>query len=206
VDVSPEVAKRNKIYHISTSFPFEHPYSKPSDWKKAVDKFMDQGEDQMILDLLQLHNRNWIKEQIDIQTEISNDSSASFESLLLGRKFLQLRESFNWVVWALGQYYFNQKYEGAFNLPKYNNRLWNDGFVWKGIFIRVLPYEDAYFVRNELQALKFIHTELLELGSLSTQLQAQYSKEHLHKDVILPLLSAISNNGFFLYASPVIYT
>ncbi len=77
-----------------------------------------------------------------------------------------MKEHFNWLTWALAQSYFHKNLDSQFNLPKHNNKKWTDGFEWKGLFIRVLPYEDAYFVHNEMQALKYVQTELMELASL----------------------------------------
>ena len=50
--------------------------------------------------------------------------------------------------------------------------------------------------------------ELLELAALAIPISKEcgQQKENLHKDVILPLLSGISCGGFYLFASPVIYT
>ena len=67
-----------------------------------------------------------------------------------------MREHFNWLVWSAAQFYFSSKYEHLNHLPKVNLRKWYDGFEYKGVFIRVLPYEDAYFVQNEMQALKYV--------------------------------------------------
>lgn len=40
-------------------------------------------------------------------------------------------------------------------LPKVGSKVWSDGFDFKGVYIRVMPFEDAQFVRNELKALKY---------------------------------------------------
>lgn len=35
-------------------------------------------------------------------------------------------------------------------LPKSNAKKWTDGFEFKGLFIKVLPYEEAYYIHNEI--------------------------------------------------------
>jgi hypothetical protein len=52
-------------------------------------------------------------------------------------------------------------------LPKVGSKVWSDGFEFKGVYVRVMPYEDAKFVRNEIKALRYVQTELLELKSLA---------------------------------------
>jgi hypothetical protein len=48
-----------------------------------------------------------------------------------------------------------------------------EGFEFKGVWIKVLPYEEAYYVHNEILALKYIQMELMELNS-----QAEYLSQH----------------------------
>lgn len=38
-------------------------------------------------------------------------------------------------------------------LPKVGSKAWTEGFEFKGVFIKVMPYEDAKYVRNEIKAL-----------------------------------------------------
>ena len=164
-------------------------------------------EEELVSKLLQIRNRNWVQDQIKLHTEQNNSSSASLDSLLISRRVVQLREQFVWLVWAIAQYYFLGKHENKFGLPKTGVKRWTEGFEFKGVFIKVLPYEDAYYLRNELQALKYVQLELLELTSLSAPLSQQHQvKETLHKDVLLPLITGVAFNGFYLYGTPVIYT
>jgi hypothetical protein len=63
-----------------------------------------------------------------------------------------------------------QKVDNKFNLPKTNAKRWMEGFEYKGVYFKVLPYEEAYFIHNEILGLKYINMELLELNSLSGSL------------------------------------
>jgi hypothetical protein len=89
-------------------------------------------------------------------------------------------------------------------LPKVGAKAWSDGFEFKGVFIRVLPYEDAQFIRNEIKALRYTQLELLELKSLTKTSHFQRQLSTLHLELILPLLAAVSCGGFYLYATPII--
>jgi len=56
--------------------------------------------------VLNLRNRNWLQEQIKMSRRLANMDSGSFDSLVVTREYLQLKEHFNWLVWAVGYYYF----------------------------------------------------------------------------------------------------
>jgi hypothetical protein len=48
-------------------------------------------------------------------------------------------------------------------LPKTNSVKWTEGFSFKGVFFKLLPYEDASYVLEEMKALRAVQTELLDL-------------------------------------------
>jgi len=48
-------------------------------------------------------------------------------------------------------------------LPKTSSTKWSEGFSFKGVYFRLIPYEDASHVLEEIKALKYIQTELLDL-------------------------------------------
>ena len=105
------------------------------------------------MSLLELKNRNWIKEQIKLQIDRSNMSTGSFDALVLYRKEVQIIEHFNWLVWAVATYYFNRMAETEVTnvgLPDPDNKKWFEGFVWRGVYFKLLPYEEAYYIRNEI--------------------------------------------------------
>jgi hypothetical protein len=61
---------------------------------------------ELMVKLLNLRNRNWVQEQIRMSKRLQNMQPGSFDSLVVTREFLQLREHFNWLVWAVSFYYF----------------------------------------------------------------------------------------------------
>lgn len=48
-------------------------------------------------------------------------------------------------------------------LPKLSGDQWTQGFTYKGVFFKLLPYEDSLYVREEIKALKYANIELLDL-------------------------------------------
>jgi len=54
-------------------------------------------------------------------------------------------------------------------LPSPISKKWTEGFSFHGVFFRMLPYSDSYFIRNEMKALKYIQNELMELAQIQNQ-------------------------------------
>lgn len=40
-------------------------------------------------------------------------------------------------------------------LPKTNSEQWDKGFTYKGVFFKMLPFEDAEHIREEVKALRY---------------------------------------------------
>lgn len=177
--------------------------------------------------------------------------AGSFDSLVVTREYLQMKEHFNWLVWAVGYYYFqmhrieqffalfasqakgeqeggqsqrakqqnmiHQEINHLFNqlknlkqkLPSVINKKWTEGFQFMGVFFRMLPESDSYFVKNEMKGLKYIQTELMELSQIQNQLhdfsRPRQDDKSIFKHLILPLLSQVQCGGFVVFASPTIY-
>lgn len=56
-------------------------------------------------------------------------------------------------------------------LPSPISKKWTEGFAFSGVFFRMLPSDEGQYVKNEMKALKYIQTELIELNSIRNQLQ-----------------------------------
>jgi len=61
---------------------------------------------ELMVKLLNLRNRNWVQEQIRMSRKLANMQAGSLDSLVVTREYLQLKEHFNWLTWAVGFYYF----------------------------------------------------------------------------------------------------
>jgi len=106
------------IYQITNEFPVSRPYSTPQEWQKVLskhvyrqsqminDKVPDSEDDMLMENILNLSNRNWIKDQINLHIENMNAMQDSLDSLPRQKRSIQLREHFNWLVWSVAQFYF----------------------------------------------------------------------------------------------------
>ena len=97
-------------------------------------------------------------------------------------------------------------------LPSLISKKWTEGFNFRGVFIRMMPYSDSYFIRQEMKALKYMENELRELEFIQNNdrptMFSQYSGHQapsIFQKLIVPLLNGIECGGFFLFASPTIY-
>jgi len=61
---------------------------------------------------------------------------------------------------------FNQLKNLKTKLPSPINKKWTEGFTFQGVFFRMLPVTDSSFVKNEMKALNYIQTELMELSQI----------------------------------------
>ena len=76
------------------------------------DKPVDTAYDELAESLLALNNRNWIRDQLKMHQENRLAMQDSLSNLVKQRQALQLREHFNWMVWAVAQYYFGATERG----------------------------------------------------------------------------------------------
>ena len=86
------------------------------------------------------------------QQYIATLKGNSFESLVKNKRLIQLREQFNWFVWALAHQYF-KSYNLRRDLPKQDSHRWSDGFAFKGVFIYLLSIEESTHVFTEMSGL-----------------------------------------------------
>lgn len=94
------------------------------------------------------------------QQYIHTLESRSLDNLVKHKLLLQLREHFNWLVWAIALQYFRQGGEGG--LPRSSTTRWSEGFEFKGLFVQLLPIEEAYHVLDEVSSLSQIQIELMQ--------------------------------------------
>jgi len=79
---------------------------KQGEIQSQLEQIQTHREIELMVSILTLRNRNWVQEQIKMSRRLANMRPVSFESLVVTREFLQLKEHFNWLVWAVGYYYF----------------------------------------------------------------------------------------------------
>lgn len=60
---------------------------------------------------------------------ILNKEQNSFQSLTNHRNLVQVYEQFNWLVWAVSYYYFENDFEAKpYGLPTHEDDAWTIGF------------------------------------------------------------------------------
>jgi hypothetical protein len=79
---------------------------KQAEIQNHLEQIQMHREIELMVKLLNLRNRNWVQEQIKMSRRLANMQPGSFDSLVVTREHLQLKEHFNWLVWAVGFYYF----------------------------------------------------------------------------------------------------
>lgn len=98
LDLTLPAASHKAIYQITNDFPVMRPYSSPQEWQKVLskhvykqsqiinDKAPDSNEDFLMEQILNLSNRNWIKDQIALHIENMNAMQDSLDSLVRQKK------------------------------------------------------------------------------------------------------------------------
>ncbi len=107
------------------------------------------------------NKREWLHEYISLG--INKGGPTSFSTLTNLRNMVQVYEQFNWLVWAVGYFYFQGELEdNNFGLPPGDNDAWVEGFTWKGVYFRLIPLQHSYLIKQEVEAIKHITLELEE--------------------------------------------
>ena len=79
---------------------------KPAELQAHLEQIQLHREIELMVKILNLRNRNWVQEQIKMSRRLAKMESGSFDSLVVTREYLQLKEHFNWLTWAVSFYYF----------------------------------------------------------------------------------------------------
>ena len=132
----------------------------------------------------------------------------SFQALTNHRNLVQVYEQFNWYVWAVGYFYFQNEFKNnKLGLPPHDNDAWVEGFTWKGVYFRMIPLQQAYLFKKEMEAIKHITLELEEWSSLEGNYKQRFNidtSESYHRKIIPPLFSMTEWGSYAIYGWPVI--
>ena len=184
-------------------------YSTKKDYKNIIKK---NYNNKLLLSnqLLELKERNWYRELVDISTLLTKKRSQN-EILIKDkylRKIIKLNEQFKWIIECLG-IYFNNIIFGKendtnliddFNLPTKEKIKWFNGFKWKGIYIKVLTNEKSKILINEVKSLNYFYFEYLQLLEYYPYIQINQLLYH----IIFPIIAYTNVNGFILFGSAII--
>ena len=132
----------------------------------------------------------------------------SFQALSNHRHLVQVYEQFNWLTWAVGYFYFTNSFQNEkFGLPSQKEDAWIEGFIWKGVYFRLIPLQQVDLFNREMEAIKHISLELEEWFSLEKSYSQRFNKDiedSYHRKIIPPLLSITEWGSYAIYGSPVI--
>ncbi|KAL4472690.1 hypothetical protein ABPG74_018639 [Tetrahymena malaccensis] len=90
-------------------------------------------------------------------------------------------------------------------LPEAFSPLWLRGFIWKGVYFRLLSKKKAKHVKCELKALKHIGLEYLQNDS-SFKLNNIMNQSPIFINYLLPFISIVETSSFVIYGTPYIYS
>mmetsp|Transcript_34656 Transcript_34656/g.53043 ORF Transcript_34656/g.53043 Transcript_34656/m.53043 type:complete len:84 (+) Transcript_34656:501-752(+) len=79
---------------------------KSSEIEAHLERVQMHRDIELMVKILNLRNRNWVREQIHMSRKMASISPTSFDTLIVTRRYLQLKEHFNWFVWAISFFYF----------------------------------------------------------------------------------------------------
>ena len=187
----------------------EKNYSTKKEYKNIIKKY---SNNKYLLSkyLLDLKERNWYKELVDISNLLMKKRSEN--EILINdkylRKIIKLQEQFKWIIESLGIYFNNVifgkendiNYVNTYNLPTKEKIKWFSGFKWKGIYIKVLPNEKSKALISEIKSLNYFYFEYLQLLENYPYIQINQLLYH----IIFPIIAYTTINGFILFGSAII--
>ena len=189
-------------------------YAYKNDYDLIINNKNNKNIDAISIELLKLNERKWLDELDDISNFLINNREILDDTIYNKylRQLIKINEHFNWLVNSISKYFnyiFYQNENGINNnynlnnidLPKYEN-IWFKGFKWKGLFIRVVPYDKSKFIINEVKALNYFFLDYIQI--IDGYKNFQNNKNPLSNYIIFPLISYSEINGFVLYASTLI--
>ena len=107
------------------------------------------------------NKREWFYEYANLWG--SRGELNSFQGLTNHSNLIQIYEQFNWYVWSVAYFYFQNSIKNEkLGLPPHDNDAWVEGFTWKGVYFRLIPLQHKYLFKKELEAIKHITLELEE--------------------------------------------
>lgn len=210
------------FYHFSTEVSNELERSKAKDWEELIAHHCNSTESSMkaynssneVLNtewdilfsleltkkILCLPERQWINDQIYLINKAlqkSKDTGASIK-----RKKIQLKYQFQWLVWAVGTYFYiymggksrqiGDDFEKLTNLripmPETKEQ-WAEGFLYKSVNFYLLHASSirAKAIKSEMKAIKILYLESLNGVN----------------DLVFPLVTYIKIGPFILFAVPI---
>ena len=205
--------KTGLYYFSEFNFTPNKLYSSEKDFHNLLTSQIFNNKIALTNRLLNLQERQWYKESISLSESLKINrentylDTASFNFYL--NKIINLHNHFNWLVWAISYYYcnsllFNKNHwfnAKASNLPSYDNLDWIKGFEWKGLFIKVQPYDDSKKIIKEIKGLKYAFLDYIQIIDNFKFNTNMSSINLLSNELIFPFISYIYFGGIIIYVS-----
>ena len=203
---------KDGLYYFSEfHFTQKKNYSSEKDFNNLLNSQIFQNKIILTNKLLNLQERQWYKESINLSDSLKINreniylEANSFNLYL--RKIINLYNHFNWLTWAVSYYYFNSLLFNKNhwfnsknnNLPSYDNLDWIKGFEWKGIYIKVMTYQQSKKIRNEIKALKYAFLDYINI--IDTFKNKSGNNNLLSNEIIFPFITYSYFGGIVLYFS-----
>ena len=206
---------KDGLYYFSEfHFTQKRNYSTEKDFNNLLNSQIFQNKIILTNKLLNLQERQWYKESINLSdslkiNRVNTYLEANSFNLYL-RKIINLYNHFNWLTWAVSYYYFNSLLFNKNhwfnsknnNLPSYDNLDWIKGFEWKGIYIKVMTYQQSKKIRNEIKALKYAFLDYINI--IDTFKNKSGNNNLLSNEIIFPFITYSYFGGIVIYFSVAI--
>ena len=206
---------KDGLYYFSEfHFTQKKYYSTDKDFNNLLNSQIFQNKIILTNKLLNLQERQWYKESISLSDSLKINrentylDTASFNHYL--NKIINLYNHFNWITWAVSYYYFNSLLFNKNhwfnsknnNLPSYDNLDWLKGFEWKGIYIKVMTYQESKKIRNEIKALKYAFLDYINI--IDTYKNKTENINLLSNEIIFPFITYSYFGGIVIFFSAAI--
>ena len=206
---------KDSLYYFSEfHFTQKKFYSTEKDFNNLLNSQIFQNKIILTNKLLNLQERQWYKESISLSDSLKiNRENIYLETVSFNHylnKVINLYNHFNWLTWAVSYYYFNSLLFNKNhwfnsknnNLPSYDNLDWIKGFEWKGIYIKVMTYQESKKIRNEVKALKYAFLDYINI--IDTFNNKTENNNLLSNEIIFPFITYSYFGGIVIYFSAAI--
>ena len=198
-----------QLYHLNEfNFNPENKYSNEKDFDDILQSQVYKNKINFTNLILSLPERKWYSELIELSDKFkSTRQQKNIDDIFLSdylNKMIKIYNHFNHLVLALSYYYsyslfLKRNYwfkNESINLPNFKSLEYIRGFEWKGLHIRVLPYDQAKKIIREVKSLKCAFFDFLSLFNNN------YNNNNLlSNEIIFPLMSYAYIGGIILYVS-----
>ena len=186
-------------------------FSESQSYSLILKNISNTSLDNICIKLLNLEQRNWLKERILIISKLlSRDyNNSTIDSVFLNKYIhtrMKLQEDFNWLIWAMTYYFQRIQSKKIINIPQNNSNEWDEGFIYKGIFFKILKNEkEIKEFEKERKSLNMFYLEYIQMLDNISITPLNKDKILLSNQVLFPLMGYCFFDGLYLIGTEVFY-